>query len=170
MPSNHLILCRPLLLLPSDFPSIRSFPVSQFFASGGQSIGASASASVLPMNIQDKFPLGRTGLISLQSKGLSRVFSNTTVQKHQLVLLYFHNVLFCTLQLWHTCVLSHFSCVQLNYDIKSPLFPGYNPAFRNFCTGIVTGFSMSEKNLIYFHSCKVCHSRLKLPSTSTSQY
>ena len=60
-----------------------SFPVNQFFASGGQSRGASASASVLPMNIQDWFPLGWTGWISLQSKGLSRVFSNTTVQKHQ---------------------------------------------------------------------------------------
>ena len=57
--------------------------VSQPFPSGGQSIGASASASVLPMNIQDWFPLGLTGWISLQSKGLSRVFSNTTVQKHQ---------------------------------------------------------------------------------------
>ena len=157
MPSNHPILCHPLLLLPSIFPSIRvffsglyssvqlfnhsvvsdslqpyglqhtrllcpsptsgaysnscplsrwchptipssvipfsswlqSFPVSgsfqmsQFFAWGGQSIGASASASVLPMNRQDWFPLGWTGWISLQSKGLSRVFSNTTVQKHQ---------------------------------------------------------------------------------------
>ena len=60
-----------------------SFPVSQFFASGGQSIGVSASASVLPMNIQDLFPLGLTGLISLQSRGLSRVFSITTVQKHK---------------------------------------------------------------------------------------
>ena len=60
-----------------------SFLMSQFFTSHGQSIGASASASVLPMNIQDWFPLGWTGLISLQSKGLSKVFSNTTVQKHQ---------------------------------------------------------------------------------------
>ena len=60
-----------------------SFPVSQFFASHGQSIGASASASVLPMNIQGSFPLGWTGWISLQSKGFSRVFSRTTVQKHQ---------------------------------------------------------------------------------------
>ena len=59
------------------------FPMSDTFTSGGQSIGASASASVLPMNIQDWFSLGLTGLISLQSKGLSRVFSNTTVQKHQ---------------------------------------------------------------------------------------
>ena len=83
MPSNHLILYRPLLHLPSIFPSIRVFPVSQFFLSGGQSIGVSAPASVLPMNIQDGSPLVFTGLISLQSKGLSRVFSNTTVQKHQ---------------------------------------------------------------------------------------
>ena len=66
-----------------SFPASGSFPLSQFFASGGQSIGVSASASVLPMNIQDWFHLGWTGWISLQSKGLSRVFSNTTVQKHQ---------------------------------------------------------------------------------------
>ena len=66
-----------------SFPELKSFPMSQFFTSGGQSIGASASAaSVLPMNIQDWFPWGLTGLISLQSKGLARVFSNTTVQKH----------------------------------------------------------------------------------------
>ena len=83
MPSNHLILCCPLLLLPSIFPSIWSLPTSQLFVSGGQSIGASASASVLPMNIQDLFHLGLTGWISLQSKGLSRVFSKTRVQKHQ---------------------------------------------------------------------------------------
>ena len=66
-----------------SFPASESFPRSQFFVSGGQSIGVSASASILPMNIQDWFPLGWTGWISLQSKGLSRVFSNTTVQKHQ---------------------------------------------------------------------------------------
>ena len=83
MPTNHLILCHLLFLLPSIFPSIRVFSMSQLFASGGQSIGASVSASVLPMNIQGWFPSGWTGLISLQSKGLTRVFSNTTVQKHQ---------------------------------------------------------------------------------------
>ena len=66
-----------------SFPASGSFPMNQFFTSGGQSIGASASASVLPMNIQDWFPLGLTSLSSLQSQGLSRVFSNTTVQKHQ---------------------------------------------------------------------------------------
>ena len=65
------------------FPASGSFPKSQFFTSGGQSIAASATASVLPMTIQDWFPLGWTGRISLQSKGLSRVFFNTTVQKHQ---------------------------------------------------------------------------------------
>ena len=83
MASKHLILCQSLLLLSSIFPSIGSFPMSQFFTSGSQSIGVSASTSVLPMNIQDWFPLGLTVWISLQSKGLSRVFSNTTVQKHQ---------------------------------------------------------------------------------------
>ena len=66
-----------------SFLSSGSFHMTQFFASGGQMIGVSASASVLPMNIQDWFPLGWTGWISVQSKGLSRVFSNTTVQKHQ---------------------------------------------------------------------------------------
>ena len=66
-----------------SFPASGSSPVNQFFASGGQSIGASASASVLPMNIQDWFPFGWTGWISLQSTGLSRVFCNTIVQKHQ---------------------------------------------------------------------------------------
>ena len=75
MPSNYLTLCCPLLFLPLIFPSIRVFPVSQFFTSCGQSIEASASASVLSTNIQDWFPLGLTGLISLQSKELSEVFS-----------------------------------------------------------------------------------------------
>ena len=65
------------------FPASGSFLISHFFTSGGQSIGVSASASVPPMNIQDWFPLGLTGWISLQSKGLSRVFSNITVQNHQ---------------------------------------------------------------------------------------
>ena len=68
---------------PQSFPASSSFLMSKLFASGGQSIGASASASVLPMNIQDWFALGLIGLISLQSKGLSRVFSSTTIWKHQ---------------------------------------------------------------------------------------
>ena len=85
MPSNHLILCHPLLL-PSVFPSIRVFPTELLFTAGGQSIGAWAlalEASVLLMNIQGWFPLGLTDLIPLLSKELSRVFSNTTIQKHQ---------------------------------------------------------------------------------------
>ena len=83
MPSNHLILCHPFLSCPQSFPASGSFPMNQLFTSGGQSIGASTSASILAMNIQDWFPLRLTDLISLLSKGLSRVFSNTTVQKHQ---------------------------------------------------------------------------------------
>ena len=81
IPDNHLILCCPLFLLPSSFPASASFLRSQFFTSGGQNIGA--SASVLPINIQDWFPLQLTGLI-LQSKGFSIVFSNTRVQKYPL--------------------------------------------------------------------------------------
>ena len=70
MPSNHLILCRPLSSHLQSFPASRSFPGSRFFTSGGQSIGVSASAPVLPVNTQDLFPLGWTGWISLLSKGL----------------------------------------------------------------------------------------------------
>ena len=81
MPSNHLILCHPLLLHLQSFPASGSFLMSQFFSSYGQSIEASTSASDLPRNIQDWFPLGLTELISMKSKELSRVFSNTTVQK-----------------------------------------------------------------------------------------
>ena len=81
IPSNHLILCCPFSFCLQSFPVSGSFPMSQLFKSGGQIIGA--SASVLPMDIQGWFPLGLTELISLLSKGLSRVFSSTTVQKHQ---------------------------------------------------------------------------------------
>ena len=83
MLSNYLILCRPILLLPSIFPSIRVFSNESVPRTRCQSKGVSASASVLPVNIQDWFPSGLTSLISLQSKGLSRVFSITPVQKHQ---------------------------------------------------------------------------------------
>ena len=79
---SHLLSSRPLLP-PSVFPSIRVFLMSWLFTSGSQSIGVWASASVLPKNIQDWFPLGWIGWLSLLSKGLSRVFSNTAVQKHQ---------------------------------------------------------------------------------------
>ena len=83
MPSSHLILCCPLLLLHPIPPASGSFPMSQPFAWSGQSTGVSALASFLPKNTQDWLPLEWTSWISLQSKGLSRVFSNTTVQKHQ---------------------------------------------------------------------------------------
>ena len=85
IPSNHLILClcHPLLLLPSIFCSIWVFSNELVLCIRWPSIGVSASASVLPVNIQGWFPLGLTGLVSLQSKGFSGVFSNTTVQKHQ---------------------------------------------------------------------------------------
>ena len=73
----------PFSYRPQSFPALGSFQMNQLFTSGGQSIGVSASTSVLPMNTQDWSPLGLTSGISLQSKGLSRVFSNTTVQKHQ---------------------------------------------------------------------------------------
>ena len=85
IPSNHLILClcHPLLLLPSIFCSIWVFSNELVLCIRWPSIGVSASASVLPVNIQGWFPLGLTGLVSLQSKGFSSFFSNTTVQKHQ---------------------------------------------------------------------------------------
>ena len=83
IPSRHRILCRPLLLLPPNPSQHQSFPMSQLFTWGGQSTGVSALASLLPKNTQDWSPLEWTGWISLQSMGLSRVFSNTTVLKHQ---------------------------------------------------------------------------------------
>jgi len=86
-----------------SFPASGSFPMSQFFASGGQSIGASTSASVPPMNNQDWFPLG-FGLISLQSKGLSRVFSNTTVQKHQFFRAHFQYPSYICVRYYPPCI------------------------------------------------------------------
>ena len=83
MPSSHLILCRPFSSCPQCLPASGSFPMSQLFAWGGQSTGVSALALFLPKNIQDWSPSEWTGWISLQSKGLSRSFSNITVQKHR---------------------------------------------------------------------------------------
>ena len=102
MSSNHLILCLPLLLCPQSFPALRCFPMSQPFVSGGQSTGASASALVLPMNISWLFSF-RTGLISLLSKGLWRVFSSTTNWKHQFFSAQLYSssqVFFFALTLW----------------------------------------------------------------------
>ena len=95
MPSNHLILYVSFCSCLQSFPASGSFQMSQLFTSGGQSIGVSASTSVLPMNIQDWFPLGWTGWISLQSKGPSRVLSNTTVQKAVL-----NGLLYCSKLFW----------------------------------------------------------------------
>jgi len=95
MPSNHLVLCCPLLLLPSIFPSIRVFSNEWLFASGGQSIGASAPASVLPMNIQGWFPLGWTGWISLQSNGTLK----SLLQHHSLKASILWHSAFFTVQL-----------------------------------------------------------------------
>ena len=83
MPSNHSSSITPFSSCPQSVPAPGSFPMSLFFISRGQTIGTSGSASVLPMNIQDWFPLGWTGWISLQSKGFWRVFSSTTIWKHQ---------------------------------------------------------------------------------------
>ena len=103
------------------FPASGSFPVSRFFTSVGQSIGVSASAWVLPMNIQDSFPLGWTGWISLQSKGLSRVFFNTTVQKHQ----FFG----AQLSLWSN---SHIHIILLIFLFKIYLFVDCLPLLLDF--------------------------------------
>ena len=99
MPSNHVV---PFSYCIQSFPESGSFPMSWLFTSGGPSIGVSASASVLAMNIQDWFPLGWTGWISLQSKGLSRVFSNTTVRKHQ----FFGSQLSIMVQLSHSYMIT----------------------------------------------------------------
>ena len=93
-----------------SLPASGSFPVSQYFTSGGRSIGVSASASVLPMNIQDWFPLGLAGLISLQSKRLSRIFSNTTVLKHKLRI-WNQSVVPCPVS--NCCFLS---CIQVSQE------------------------------------------------------
>ena len=121
MSSKHLILCCPLFLLPSIFPSIRVFSKSQFFASGGQSIGVLASASVLPMNIQDWFPLGLMDLISWQSKGLARVFSSTTVQKHQ----FFG----AKLSLWSNCYIHTWLLEKPQLWLDGPLLESDVSAF-----------------------------------------
>jgi len=124
-PSNHLILCHPFSSDLQSFPASGSFQMSQFFASGGQSIGASASPSVLPMNIPDGFPLGLTDLIFLQSKGLSRVFSNPTVQKHQFfdthLSLWSNSVLLCGKWAFQNSYL-RVSILDFNFLTFSPNF------------------------------------------------
>ena len=127
MPSSHLILCCPLFLPPIP-PSIRVFSSESVLASSGQSTGASASASVLPMNIQELFPLGWTGWIALQSKGLSRVFSNTTVQKHQF---------FGTqLSLWSNCHIHAWLLEKPQLWLDGPLLAKSSLCFLICCLGL----------------------------------
>ena len=134
MPSNHLILCRPLLC-PSIFPSIRIFSNGSLFTLGGQITGGSASASVLPMNIQDWFPLGLAGLISLQSKELPSVFSNSTVRKHQFGFLY------CPI------VTSIHDCLKnLSFDIQTLVSKVMSVLFNML--SLVIAFLLRSKHLL----------------------
>ena len=108
IPSNHRILCHPLLLCLISFPESRSFQMSEFLSSGGQSTGVTGSTSVLSMNIQDWFPFGWTGWISLQSKELSRVFSDTTQ---------FQSISSSALRLLHTPTLTSIHDHRKNYSL-----------------------------------------------------
>ena len=136
MPSNHLILYCHFSSCPQSFPAWGPFLMSQLFTSGGQSIGA--SASVLPMNTQDWFPLGWTGCISLQSKGLSRVFSNITVQKHQF---FGGHLSLSTLTSIHDYGKNHsFDWMDLCQQIMSLLF--------NMLSRLVTAFLPRSKHLL----------------------
>ena len=125
MPSNHLI---PFSSCHQSFPA-GSFPVSQLFISGGQCTGVWTSTSVLPMNIQDWFPLGWTGWISLQSRVLSRVFSNITIQKHQFfgtqlsVFPLYFNKTFITQKLW--AIKPHSSLAPDWILLQRPIIPAY---------------------------------------------
>ena len=108
----------PFSSCPQSFPASGSFQMSQFFSSCGQSIGFSASASVLPMTIQDRFPLGWTGWISLLSEEFSRVFSNTIVQKHQFFVLLFFVFPNPSLVSWssdNTCLPAYIRCVSMTW-------------------------------------------------------
>ena len=140
---SHL-LSSPSTPAPNSSQASESFPMSQLFARGGQSIGVSASTSVLPMNIQDWFPLVLTGWISLQSKGLSRVFSNTTVQKHQ------------------------FFCAQLSSQSNSHIHTWPLALIRQTFVGKVMSllFNMLSRLVIAFLPSSKCLliSRLQLPS------
>ena len=163
MPSNQLILCCPLSLLPSIFPSIRVSPNELDHHIRWPSIGASASASVFPMNIQDWFPLRLTGLISLQSKGLSRVFSNNTVWKHRFFTL---NLFLVQLSQPHMTAGKTTALTRQTFvgKVMSPLF--------NMLSRFITSFLPVSKGLLIswlqspFHGCsdfeapqnyKVCH-------------
>ena len=138
MPSNRLILCLPFSSCPQSLPASGSFPVSQLFASGSLSIRA--SAPVLPVNIQGWSPLGWTGWISLQSKGLSRVFSNTTVQKHQ--------VFSTQASLWSTCHI-HTWLLKKNIALIIQTFVGkVMPLLLNVLSRLIIAFLPRSKCLL----------------------
>ena len=118
----------PFSACPQSFPVSGSFPMSQFFASGGRSIRVSASTSVLPINTQDWSPLGWTCWISLQSKGLSRVFSNTTVQKHQ-----FWCSAFFTVQLSHPYMTTGKTIALTRWTFRCLYFLEISPETHMFC-------------------------------------
>ena len=140
MPSNPLILCHPLLFLPSTFPALGSFPMSQLFTSGGQNI-IEASASVLPMNIQGWLPLGLIGLISLLPKELKRVFFSTTVWKHHFKWLHSILQIHCpwfdySLTVGHLCHVSCITTINNEYpctELFVHLNPGSNKHLLSFC-------------------------------------
>ena len=137
MLSNHLILCHSLLLRPSVFPSIRVFPMSWLFTSHRQSTGA--SASVLPTNIQGWFPLGFTGLISLLSKRLSKVFSSITIQNHQF---------FGTqLTLWSNSHISTWLLGKTQLWLYRPLLTKWC-LFCNILSRVVTAFLPRTRHLL----------------------
>ena len=125
MPSNHLILCHPLSSCLQSFPETGSFPMSRLLASGGQSIGASASASVLPISSQGWFPLELTGLISLLSKGLWRTFSSTIVWRHP-----FFDF---SLSLWYNTHIHWVDAIKASHPLSSPSPLDFNfPSIRVF--------------------------------------
>ena len=140
----------PFSSCPQPFPASRSFPMGQLFASGGQHIKASASASVLPMNIQDWFPLVLTGLIS-QFKGLSRVFSNTTVQKHQFFSALYSSAFFM-IQISHPYLTTGKKIALTRWTFVSKVMS----LFFNMLCRLVTAFLPRSRHLLI--------SRLQSPS------
>ena len=131
-----------------SFPTSGSFPRNQFFLSGGQNIGVSGSASVLPMNIQDWFPLGLTGLISLLSKGLSRVFSNTTVQKHP----FFSTQLF----LWSSCQMHTWLLEKLKLWLCGPLSAKQCLCFLKSCLCLSSFSSKEQVSFNFMAAFTIC--------------
>ena len=139
----------PFSFCLQSFPASGSFPMSQFFTSGGQSIGVSASASVLPTNIQDWFSVRLTGLISLQSKGLSRIFSNTTVQKGQ----FFSAQLFFIIQLSHPYMTNGKAIALTRWTFVSQVMSLlFNMLFRL----VITFFSKEQASFNFMATVTIC--------------